>query len=137
MKLFLIISLGILALGVLHSLGIILLYQTVSWYDAFLHGLSGAWIGLVVLVWLKQESYSRSHMDIFLALGIVALLGILWEFFEFGVDTLIVPLWNIPMLQGDITDTMSDLFMDLFGGGVGALTFRFIHRRNTAVKERV
>ncbi len=130
-RLFYIIFLGIITFSVLDILGIILLYQAIVWYDILLHGLSGVWIGFAAWVWLHcshNELHSHRSADAFFILGVVALVGVLWEFFEFSIDTLVASVWDIPMLQGGTTDTMSDLFMDLLGG-VGVIIFRFTHKR--------
>ena len=44
----------------------------------------------------------------------MALVGVLWEFFEFGLNRYIVHIGFI-----NYEDTLLDLFFDLLGGAVG------------------
>jgi len=59
-----------------------------------------------------------------LTLGFVALIGILWEFFEFGYDVLISAKGYAAAAQRGTADTISDLFFDLFGGLFFILIFK-------------
>ncbi len=56
---------------------------------------------------------------IFLIVGLVALVGVGWEFFEYIGNNYIAK----GQMQGDLTDTMGDLFADLVGGLVFSLCF--------------
>ena len=51
-------------------------------------------------------------------IGLVALVGVGWEFFEFIWDRFI---WHagFTYLPGIYEDTLSDLFFDLLGGATG------------------
>ena len=55
-----------------------------------------------------------------MALGFVALVGVLWELYEFGLDY--SGLFPFKSQQG-LQDTMLDLFWDLAGGGFLLLFF--------------
>lgn len=69
-----------------------------------------------------------------LILGAAALVGVLWEFFEFLVDKFITKKNYIDLLQPGVIDTMKDLFMDILGGlAVGLL---FLYERKKQTKEQ-
>jgi len=109
-------------------------YITVSWFDNGHHFLGGFWAASLYLYLAK--AYPRcagtgsSLLSILLAtLAFAAFLGVAWEFYEFGFD-----LWTaargIPFhAQPGLADTMSDLFFDLFGGGVLAVLYWSAVRR--------
>lgn len=95
------------------------LYYLFWWLDDALHFLGGMWVALVFNFLIKYFGLDLTGAHARLAflvifLGLTALAGVLWEFFEFGVNRYIVHI-------GFITyeDTLSDLFFDLLGGAVG------------------
>jgi len=97
------------------------LYYLFWWLDTALHFLGGAWIVLVFNFLMKHFGLDLTAARarpalLIIFLGFVALLGVLWEFFEFGVNRYIVHI-------GFITyeDTLSDLFFDLLGGALAFL----------------
>ncbi len=104
------------AFGVLHMFGMISLYENLSWYDALLHGLGGAWIAYIT--WrLSRQPGTIKIRDALFILGIVALVGVSWEFLEFLYDQIATSRsWELPLLQQSLADTLSDLLMDILGG---------------------
>lgn len=109
-------------------------YIAVSWFDNFHHFLGGFWTASLYLYLTKAyprlAGVGSSLFSILLAtLAFAAFLGVAWEFYEFGFD-----VWTaargIPFhAQPDLADTMSDLFFDLFGGGMFAVLYWSAVRR--------
>jgi hypothetical protein len=99
------------------------LYWRIPWLDIPMHFLGGLWVGLSIL-WLYYESgYIHLPKDkrgrgsvLTLALAGTFIIGVLWEIFEFSLDTFIVfqEVYNIG-------DTLLDLFMDEVGALVAAM----------------
>ena len=99
------------------------LYYLFWWLDILHHFLGGLWLVLFF-------NFSIKHFKIMLTgdwraaaffltlIGLVALVGVGWEFFEFIWDRFI---WHagFTYLPGIYEDTLSDLFFDLLGGATG------------------
>src|SRR3989344_6403685 len=74
------------------------------WYDVVAHFLGGAWTALAAFVFLHN---SKNAKTLLFVLGIVALVGIAWEFAEFFVDRYIFKS-GFTYLSGVYEDTLSD-----------------------------
>ena len=115
------------------------LYWKVSWLDIVMHFLGGALVASAMVWWVYFSGrISLPRLSFFftltLILGGVALIGVLWEFFEFLVDKFITKNNYIDLLQLGVIDTMKDLFMDILGGlAVGLL---FLYERKKQTKEQ-
>lgn len=92
------------------------LYFILWWFDILMHFLGGFWLGGMAL-WLyfwnnrvnvKFSALSQSR-KIFFYFAAVMAVSLVWELFEFSLDTFIVSRAN------DIMDTLTDLFMDFLG----------------------
>ncbi len=82
-------------------------YSSIWWFDVLMHFSSGFWVGLFFLyVFTAKESF----IPVVKVLLWVLLIGVLWEIYELYVYQ---HLMGIPF---DIFDTISDIFLDLFGG---------------------
>ena len=97
-------------------------YTPTSHFDTLMHFLGGAWSAmffLQVLHQVKLRPFARFLDQPFLAIlsivSFAALVGILWEFFEFSVDTFIVLPYGSERIQLGLVDTLSDIFFDLVG----------------------
>ncbi len=96
-------------------------YWSIWWYDIPMHFLGGFWIGGIAL-WLyffrkkinTDNTINKSTVYIVSLLSVIG-IGLLWELFEFSLDTFIIFQTN------DIVDTLSDLGMDIIGALVVAL----------------
>ncbi len=104
-------------------------YWKFWWLDIVLHfagGLIAASVFFYLISRYPQWSSFISNFVItfILVLAFVALIGVLWEFFEFGLDK-ISGFSRFGQSQVSIADTMSDLFMDLLGAAVFALIYKF------------
>lgn len=77
--------------------------------------------------WEKnRQLYSfkkKIFITLILALGFVALMGVLWELFEFSLDSFFPQTAIIRPAQPSLDDTMADLFYDLVGGLTIALLY--------------
>lgn len=119
-------------------------YWTYRWLDIPMHFLGGFWLA-GVFFWLNSkfnviEIQSRNigrnfwksgFPKLLLVLGFVALIGVLWEFFEFICDFLIL---HGQILQRGAADTIKDLFFDLVGGLVFISIFKRIFIRQNLTK---
>ncbi len=106
-------------------------FDSAVWFDVPMHIIGGIWVGLVFLYlfsgFFSHESYDHhaERVKIFiLGIGFAALIGIFWEFFEFGLDT----FFSLS-LQASVADNMKDLLMDVIGGGLAVAWVLFIQRR--------
>jgi len=97
-----------------------------------MHFLGGFWLAMVFLYFnpdfkidppgiLRKQNPKFIKLPNYLIVGImtlgfVILIGVLWEFFEFGYDVLISSKGYFAAAQQGVADTMSDLFFDLLGG---------------------
>ena len=95
-------------------------YFTIWWFDMPMHFLGGIFIGLLALAFSPR----RPVLTAFLS---VLMIGVLWELFEFSLDTFIT--YN----PHNFLDTFSDLVFDLVGGLTASLYFlyNYKHEKNT------
>jgi len=96
-------------------------YWIFTWLDMPMHFLGGFWLAMVFLWILRKQNPKFIKLSNYLIVGImtlgfVILIGVLWEFFEFGYDVLISSKGYFAAAQQGVADTMSDLFFDLLGG---------------------
>ncbi len=108
-------------------------FDTIAWFDVPMHLIGGMWIGLVFLYLFSgffQSDVYAHHAErvkvLLLGIGFAAFIGILWEFFEFGLDA----FFSLA-LQVSVADNMKDLLMDIIGGGVVVAWALFYHRSRT------
>lgn len=97
------------------------------WWDTMLHFVSGILLGLLAIMLmniLNGNKNLKSYVDakfIFLyIISFVALSGVLWEIYEFTIDT----IFHLDMQGVSFTgvgDTMEDFIADLVGGIIPAL----------------
>ena len=101
-----------------------------------MHFLGGFWVAMVffwlrgstsqILSQIREEVEPRKIKIIIIVvscLSFVALIGVLWEFFEFLYDVFISSRGYSGFMQLGATDMIGDLFFDLLGG----LTFSIIY----------
>ncbi len=121
-------------------------YWTIDWFDMPMHFFGGFWVAMVYF-WLRQKrgltqintrinadnisvnQRVNPHISALLTIvscfGFVALIGVLWEFFEFGYDVLISSKGYFFVAQQGTADTIGDLFFDLLGGLVFLVIYKF------------
>ncbi|MBI2037069.1 MAG: hypothetical protein HYT14_01780 [Candidatus Liptonbacteria bacterium] len=106
------------------------LYWKFLWLDTVMHFAGGAWAS-GFFFWARRRfpAYfgepARMGGAVLQALAMVALVGVMWEFYEFGMDLILqrgVSTYELLGQQG-VADTMGDLFFDLLGGLAVALAF--------------
>lgn len=97
-------------------------YDFIWWLDDLMHLLGGAWVALLFFYLFSKThpplDLSYRFPAFILALGFVALIGVLWEFYEYLADVYILkvhPLTYAPN-PNTLPDTMADLVIDLIGG---------------------
>ena len=102
-------------------------YYRFWWWDLVLHTASGfllGIIGFVVLFVLNQTDRVRPAMTpafiSFFGVTFAVTLGVVWEIFEFAVDT-VRPELNMQSTETGVRDTMVDLIVDTAGAVVVAL----------------
>ncbi|RJQ31311.1 hypothetical protein C4572_02670 [Candidatus Parcubacteria bacterium] len=106
------------------------LYWKLLWLDALMHLLGGTLVGAFFIWWgyfsgkLDLPKNSTLFLVVF-TLGGVALVGVLWEFYEFVIDKLVTKDNHISIFQPGLVDTLQDLFLDLVGGLLVGLKFLF------------
>jgi hypothetical protein len=127
-----IIALGLVTLasdGILNQAGA---YEICPYYDTLVHTAGGLFASLLYLRMSRSYGFS-SEFVLLHTLAFVALIGVLWEFYEF-IRMLIeirgaAAFWESFWLQrrwkwqSDIfySDTIVDLFCDLLGGTLSLL----------------
>ncbi len=89
-------------------------YYSISWFDMLMHFLGGVWLGFFFLyVFFSKDSFFKRFLVIILC---ALLVGVLWEVFEFYLNTISTEFFNI-------SDTLSDLCFDLAGSLFSFLYF--------------
>jgi hypothetical protein len=94
-------------------------YWIYPWFDMPMHLLGGFWLGGTT-VWLLSGHRARMRMPTLsfgIVIGVAMTIGLLWELFEFSIDTFIMFRLN------DIPDTLSDLSMDFLGASAAYILF--------------
>lgn len=95
------------------------LYNVTHWFDTFTHYLSGVLTALLAIIMMKNFKYKETTFgSIVYALAITALVALLWEIFEFTMDSLTgTTLQHVK--ETGVTDTMKDVMVAM----LGSLTF--------------
>lgn len=105
-------------------------YLKFDWIDIPFHLLGGAWVAFVFFY--IQHRYAPTvptivpwWMDMLFAVSFVMLVGVMWEWFEFGFD-FFFPQGQVSLrAQLGLPDTMGDLLVDIVGGALVAFSFLF------------
>jgi hypothetical protein len=101
------------------------LYHSFAMLDVVLHFLGGLFIALLVLSYYNSEFKKLSQpFKLFALLGLVAGIGVMWEFFEYILAVYFSESTSNYLgfrvsFQGNMDDTMQDFLMDFFGGALG------------------
>lgn len=112
------------------------LYEVQKWIDVPMHFWGGVGIGLLALaIWdatIQKITFQKSLKPVWKMLvyfvgilGVVVLVGVFWEWYEFIFDT-IMRMYGTgyaPAQMG-IGDTMADLALDTLGGLLAFTLFR-------------
>lgn len=114
--------------------GSILGWYGLSWWDFFLHVMSGVLLAFAGIALYERFVHRRvgkgiSSWFIFLfTLSFAALGGVMWEIYEFSMDQ----FFGMTLQGGGNKDTMLDLIADTIGGIVIALQAGLRKRLNTS-----
>ena len=88
------------------------------------------WGGVFVALYATQISNEKLKIKNWLfIIGAVSLFGVLWEFWQFGMDQISIT-WNLSLInfQPSPNDTMLDLIADMLGG-IFVLLLAFLNKR--------
>jgi len=102
-------------------------YDRFWWWDDLLHITSGVLLGfagfiILYILKLKGKLQASNFLISFFAFTVALSLGVVWEWYEFLVDT----FFGFNM-QRSLTDTMSDLFTDSLGAFISVyLGYKFM-----------
>lgn len=104
-------------------------YLTMEWIDIPLHMAGGAWVALAFFYFQRRYVLLFSALPIWFSLlmvvGFVMLVGVAWEWLEFGFDYFFAKDNFLIRAQLGLADTMGDLGMDVIGGLAVGLYFLF------------
>lgn len=111
-------------------------YITVWWLDIALHTAGGAWVALAFFYIQRKHVLLFSALpflfSLIAAVGVVMLVGVMWEWLEYGFDYFFVPEHAEWRAQLGLVDTMGDLFSD-FAGGVVVGVYFLLKRKNIVI----
>lgn len=100
---------------------VINLYNSVWWYDIFIHFCSGVFSFLVGMFLLKREQIEAGKwFSALLGICVVMFVAGLWELFEFSIDFVL----NMNLqhsVETGVSDTMIDILAALIGGILASL----------------
>lgn len=92
-------------------------YDYISWYDSFVHYISGiltALLGLILLVYFDKYSTKSLAFNILFIISITLMVASCWELFEFASDNIFG--YNAQrVIETGVTDTMKDIICALLG----------------------
>ncbi len=94
-------------------------YNSISygWLDIPMHLAGGMFVAFWVLLAFEEDFASLAlSKSILVILGITALIGVGWEFFEWTFDHIVGIRYHLPAAQVSLRDTMGDLLFDILGG---------------------
>jgi len=99
------------------------LIKNILWYDSLLHMLGGAFSATVFIYvfsckWQLFDSKKNFLYTLATIAGLVALVGVTWEFYEFLIDAALGSL-----AQPSLADTIKDLANDLLGGTITTIMY--------------
>ena len=112
-------------------------YWAYLWLDMPMHFLGGFWVAMAFVYLISKYQFPVSNeflkqnflSFIIITLSFVALIGVLWEFYEFLSDVFLSSKEYAQIFQQGAADTMGDLFFDLLGGTFFSLAFKLFSRK--------
>jgi hypothetical protein len=130
MKMSMILSL--LAIFTVHALALSFKwYYSVWWLDIPMHIMGGIWVASAFFYTARMRNIlpANTAAAVIFCLGVVALVGVLWEFYEFLADIYVFHKYTPLAAPGVLHfDTLKDLFDDLVGGSLALLAL-FIRKQ--------
>lgn len=100
--------------------------ENTEWLDIPFHFLGGFFVAMFMLDYLRDHLNRNRFRNFVVIVGAAMLVGVLWEFFEFGLSKYLAyspgsDIFNIAGTFEGYLDTMGDLLMDILGAGIGFL----------------
>lgn len=101
-----------------------------------MHFVGGAWVAAVGYYFIYRSKWAELHnismprwIGVIGLIGFSAIIGILWEFFEFGFDQYVLPyLTRVDKSQLGLADTLADLFFDMTGAFLVSVYFLYVKK---------
>lgn len=113
---------GLVAIFVINWIGLFYgWYGLITWFDEILHFGGGFFMALFLVGYFGDgpRRALRPYHYFLLIISVTVLIGVVWEFFEFILDTVgdryLVRKFGVRSLIGDLSDTLNDLAMDSLG----------------------
>lgn len=107
-------------------------FYKIWWADIALHFSGGIFVGLFTIWFIFnktnlpiQKEKLPFYIVFILVISFTALIGVLWEFYEFILDQITGYKSSIMVMQENLKDTMSDLLMDLLGAAASVIFLKF------------
>lgn len=99
-------------------------YTRFFWWDALLHTISGFVLGIVgfgvlYVLYKNNKLIAAPSLVIFLVFCFAMTIGVIWEMFEFLMDTLVG--LNMQRRETGVIDTMYDFIANSIGAGVASV----------------
>ena len=119
---------------VAHYVGLVgNVYITYRWYDILMHIVGGAWVALLFFYLAGRFNLPLKNSffwTLIAVLGFVALVGILWEFYEYLTDVFILHKYGLGSAQSlwQAFDTLKDLFDDIIGAIIASGAYFFLKK---------
>lgn len=121
-------------------------YDSVKFYDIYLHATSGVLLSIVAysMVYIYQERYSSKIsllLIFFFCIGFASFVGVIWEIIEYTLDSLMdtnMQIYQTPdgvVLYGHraLYDTMKDLMSNTVGAILTSLFLTLYSKRYNKV----
>lgn len=99
------------------------------WYDDAMHLVGGIWAAFfsvaVFAEWQRRGfvSFQSRFVYVFCIIAFVFMIGVVWEWYEFGLDEYFILRYNHPRQQ-ELLDTLGDLASDAAGAALFVLLLR-------------
>ncbi|MBN2197651.1 hypothetical protein JW698_00415 [Candidatus Wolfebacteria bacterium] len=110
----------VILIAIFHILGTIYSwYWIIGYFDMLMHFSGGFWLASLFLFFFLPKitiiKY-KTFIQAVLTVSFSAFVGVLWEFFEFGLSFFILGDNFSGFIQHGLPDTLSDLVFDILGG---------------------
>jgi hypothetical protein len=91
-------------------------YVKIWWWDLFLHTGNSIVLGMIGFIMaytllITSKVQAKPFFISFFALSFAVFMGVIWEIFEFIMDS----FFGFTMQKSGLMDTMTDLMVDVFG----------------------
>ncbi len=109
-------------------------FKNIPFIDSPMHFLGGVLVVSLFLYFfeVRQDLFflpENKMVSLIIIVSFAALIGLLWEFYEYSVEYYFLKLGGVSVLGITLSDTLSDLFFDLLGGlAAGILYLNFVKR---------